>query len=174
MSGPLRKRRARGANPYLLDMARCTSNPVPLQMLFLPFTCTICEHKPHSPTSRPDLFLPCKQQWCICLLNNGTNEKPEKKLNFPCCLLSSDDKKLVIMQMPVKKRARARQICFIIDRACRHPQKKDYPLGLSPLHHGPRFPPSPRPPHRSSCRIRSVGIHHVVRSYRPGFRPRWQ
>lgn len=60
MSGPSRKRRARGLSPYLLDMARCTSNPVPPQMLFLPFTCTICEHKPPSPTSRSDLFLPCK------------------------------------------------------------------------------------------------------------------
>lgn len=175
MSGPLRKRRARGLNLYLLDMTRCTSNHVSPQMLFLPFTCTICKQKPIRQQIALTLFFPANDIWCIYLLKNGTNEREEKESSiFHAAPPPRIKKSWYIMQMPIKKRARARQICFIIDHACRHPQKKGHPLGLNPLHHGPRFPPSPRPLHRSSCRIRSVGIRYVVRSYHPGFRLRWQ
>lgn len=155
-------------------MTRCTSNPVSPQMLFLPFTCTICKQKPHSPTNRSDPFFPANEIWCG-LPKDGTKEREGKERSiFHAAPHPQTIKSWYVMQMPIEKGARARQICFIIDRAYRHPQKKGHPLGLSPLHHGPRFPPSPRPLHRSSYRIRSVGIRYVVRSYHPGFRPHWQ
>lgn len=105
MSGPLRKRRARGLNLYLLDMTRCTSNPVSPQVLFLPFTCTICKQKPIPQQIALTLFFPANDIWCIYLLKKGTIEREEKESSIFHAAPSPPriTKSWYIMQMPIKK-----------------------------------------------------------------------